>query len=301
LPAVILLSTTPPANAQNEHQAAVSALGRLQPQGGIIQVGVPSTAQAISGSMLTALLVKEGDDVEAGMLLAVTDSAAALTARKSQSQAEHQTAIREADALQSQADAACVLANVAKRESERRVRLLEQKLASEEETEMALGQAEATAASCTAALAHARVSESEIEVAKARVAVAQAELDRAYIKSPVSGRILDVLVQTGEFVGAEGLLELGRVDKMYAVAEVYETDIRRVKVGQTATISSDALPRTLNGKVELIRHKVQKQDVTGTDPAAEKDARIIEVEILLDDPEPAAALTHLQVEIIIDV
>jgi len=51
----------------------------------------------------------------------------------------------------------------------------------------------------------------------------------------------------------------------------------------------------------LIRHKVQKQDVTGTDPAAAKDARIIEVEILLDESEQAASLTHLQVEIIIDV
>jgi len=299
--AVLFLVTINPANAQSDQPASVSALGRLQPQGGIIRIGAPSTAEAISGSMLTILLVKEGDDVKAGTLLAVTDSAAALTARKSQSQAEHQTAIRAAEAIQSQADEACVLADVARREAERRVHLLEKKLASEEETELALGQAEATAASCTAALAHARVSESEIEVAKARVAVAQAELDRAYIKSPVNGRILDVLVQTGEFVGAEGLLELGRVDKMYAIAEVYETDIRRVKVGQTATVSSAALPRVLNGKVELIRHKVQKQDVTGTDPAADQDARIIEVEILLDDPEPAAALTHLQVEIIIDV
>jgi len=50
----------------------------------------------------------------------------------------------------------------------------------------------------------------------------------------------------------------------------------------------------------LIRHKVRKQDVIGTDPAAGKDARIIEVEILLDDPEAAASLTHLQVAIIID-
>jgi len=286
--------------AQNGHQGAVSALGRLQPQGGIINVGAPSTPEAISGSMLTDIYVEEGDYVEAGMLLAVTDSALALNARKIQAQAEHQTAIRVAEASQSQADEACVLSDVARREAERRTRLLDKKLASEEETEMAQGQAEATAASCTAAHANARVSESEIKVATARLAVAQAQLDRAYIKSPVNGRVLDVLVRPGELVGLEGLFELGRVDKMYAVAEVYETDILRVKVGQTATISSNALPRVLTGKVELIRHKVQKQDVTGTDPAAGKDARIIEVEILLDDSEPAAALTHLQVEIIID-
>ena len=297
---VIALTLTLPVFAQNDQQSDVSALGRLQPQGGIIRIGVASTPEAVSGSRLNVLHVKEGDYVEAGTLLAITESATTLAARKEQAQAEHKTAIRTAEASISQADQACVLADVAKREADRRVRLLDQNLASEEETETALGRAEATASSCTAARAMARVSEAEIEVAKARVAVAQAELERAYIKAPVNGRILDVLAKPGEFVGAEGLLELGRVDKMYAVAEVYETDILRVKVGQSATVSSSALPRALTGKVEFIRHKVQKQDVTGTDPAAGKDARIIEVEILLDDAEPAASLTHLQVQIIID-
>jgi HlyD family secretion protein len=294
----VILSS--PSMAQAEHHGAVSALGRLQPEGGIIRVGAPSTPESISGSILTELYVKEGDNVEAGMLLAVTDSAGVLAAKLDQAQAEQQTAIRVAEASLSQADEACVLADVAKRESDRRVRLLDQKLASEEETEMAQGRAEATAASCTAAHSNARVSESAIEVAKARIAIAQAELERAYIKSPVGGRILDVLVNPGEFIGAEGILELGRIDKMNAIAEVYETDILRVKVGQTATISSAALPRALSGKVKLIRNKVQKQDVTGTDPAAAKDARIIEVEILLDNSKPASTLTHLQVEIIID-
>jgi HlyD family secretion protein len=51
--------------------------------------------------------------------------------------------------------------------------------------------------------------------------------------------------------------------------------------------------------VEYIHNKVAKQDEMGTDPAARKDARIIEVEVLLDDPAAAAALTHLQVEVLI--
>ncbi|HEY5774689.1 MAG TPA: efflux RND transporter periplasmic adaptor subunit [Xanthomonadales bacterium] len=298
--AITFFNLAAPAFAQDDQQGAVSALGRLQPQGGVIHVGAPSTPESISGSMLATLHVKEGDLVEAGQLLAVTGSSTVLSARLTQAQAEQQTAVRAAEASQSQADEACVLADVARREAERRVRLLDQKLASEEETEMAQGQAQATAASCTAANALARVAESEIDVAAARVEVAQAELERAYIRAPVNGRVLDVKLNPGEFIGADGLLELGKVDKMYAIAEVYETDIRRVKIGQTATIASDALPHELSGKVEFIRHKVQKQDVTGTDPAADKDARIIEVEILLDDPEAAASLTYLQVEIIID-
>ena len=96
------------------------------------------------------------------------------------------------------------------------------------------------------------------------------------------------------------MLDLGRTDRMMAVAEVYETDIGRVATGQAATVSSDALERDLTGRVIRVRAQVHKHDVIGTDPAARKDARIIEVEILLDDAEAVANLTNLQVEIIID-
>ena len=298
--AAIFISAARPSWAADAGNGKVSALGRLQPEGGIILIGVASTPEAVSGSILANLYVDEGDRVTTGTLLGVTDSAAALEAHKNQAEAEHQTAIRTAEASHAQADEACVLADVARREAERRVQLREQELASDEETEMALGQAEAATASCTAARAHARVALAEIEVTKTRVQVAQSKLERAYIKAPVDGLILEILARPGEFVGAEGLLELGRVDNMYAIAEVYETDILRVKVGQRATIRSAALPNDLTGKVELIRPKVQKLDVTGTDPAALKDARIIEVEIRLDDPEPATTLTHLQVEISLD-
>jgi len=289
-----------PAIAVEDHRGAVSALGRLQPEDGILHIGIPSTPAAVSGSLLSVLYVEEGDDVEAGTLLGVTGSAPVLEARLSQAGAELELARQSAAASQSRAEEACVLADVSAREAQRREQLLAKKLASQEETEAAQGQAEATAASCTAGRAVARVSISEIEVAKAQLAVARTQLDRTSIKAPFKGRVLKIMAYPGEFVGVEGLLELGRVDKMYAVAEVYETDIRRVKIGQTATISSTALPADLTGKVELIRHKVRKQDVIGTDPAADKDARIIEVEILLDDPEPAKSLTNLQVQIVID-
>jgi len=86
---------------------------------------------------------------------------------------------------------------------------------------------------------------------------------------------------------------------MVAIAEVYETDIGRVKVGQRATVSSAVLGNDLSGEVRSIQHMVAKQDQLGTDPAARKDARIIEVEILLDDSAAASRLTNLQVDIVI--
>jgi len=285
--------------AQNGSQQAVSALGRLEPDGGIIRVGAPSTPQAISGSILAELRVSEGDYVNKGDLLGITDTMQLMQVALRRTETELELSILSSEAEQSRADEACVLANVALREAERRASLLARKLASEEETEQAQGFAEAKAASCTAAQATARVAESAIKVAHTRVDFQKAELQRTFITAPFNGRVLYILAQPGELIGSKGILELGRVDRMYAIAEVYETDIGRVSIGQKAEISSDALAETLTGTVEFIHLKVAKQDEIGTDPAARKDARIIEVEILLDKPELAAALTNLQVDIVI--
>jgi HlyD family secretion protein len=282
-----------------QDQQAVSALGRLEPENGIIKVSASSTPQAILGAILVELHVTEGDDVETGQLLAVTDTAAVMEAFAREAQANLDFAAREVDTARSQATEACVRADVAAREAERRSRLLAQGVAGEEEAESARGEAEARKASCASATTAVRSAETAVEVARAHFARVQAEAQRSYIRAPFDGRVLDVTIHPGELIGERGILEMGRVDRMYAIAEVYETDIRHVRVGQRATISSPALDSELTGTVRAIRQKVEKQDEIGTDPAARKDARIIEVPILLDDAAPAAGLTNLQVDVVI--
>ncbi|MCX8071595.1 MAG: hypothetical protein N3C12_03970 [Candidatus Binatia bacterium] len=50
----------------------------------------------------------------------------------------------------------------------------------------------------------------------------------------------------------DGVLELGDTDGMYAVAEVYESDIGQVRVGQPAVVTSPALKDALSRTVEQI-------------------------------------------------
>jgi len=278
---------------------AVSALGRLEPEHGIVRVSAPSMPQAVLGGVLSELHVETGQDVEKGQLLAVTDSAAVMDAMAREAEANLAYARKEVEARRSQATEACVRAKVAASEADRRVQLREQGVAGEEEAESAQGEAEARAASCASAASAVALAEKGVEVAEAHLASARAEAERSYIRAPFAGRVLAINAHPGEFVGLQGILELARVDRMYAIAEVYETDIRFVRQGQRATVSSPALPQTLTGRVEKIRPKVHKQDEIGTDPAARKDARIVEVEILLDDPGPATGLTNLQVDVVI--
>ena len=142
--------------------------------------------------------------------------------------------------------------------------------------------------------------ELRVTIADAELAQAQAELERTRVKSPINGRVIAIHTREGERVGLSGIVELGRTQEMFVVAEVYETDIGRVKIGQHATAFSPALTQPLTGKVERIGLKVGKMEALATDPVSRADARVVEVEIRLDDSSSAADLTNLQVEVVLE-
>ena len=76
---------------------SIAALGRLEPEHGIIRVASPSTPQAAYGAVLAALRVSEGDDVEQGQLLAVADTAAVMEAIVAEARTEVELAQREVE------------------------------------------------------------------------------------------------------------------------------------------------------------------------------------------------------------
>ena len=139
--------------------------------------------------------------------------------------------------------------------------------------------------------------------------VANARLARTIIAAPQNGQILEVLLQEGEAVplgGSQGgsggdptIVEMGDTSRMVVVAEVYETDIRHIKVGQSATVKSPAFDDELYGVVKQVGLRIGKNDVLDTDPAANTDSRVVEVKIGLTDGFPVAQLTNLQVDVLI--
>ncbi|NJR67812.1 MAG: HlyD family efflux transporter periplasmic adaptor subunit [Synechococcales cyanobacterium CRU_2_2] len=112
--------------------------------------------------------------------------------------------------------------------------------------------------------------------------------------------MLEIHAEDGEAVGAQGILDVGQTQAMNVVAEVYETDIPQIRPGQAALISSSVLSQPLSGRVKTIGLRINKKDVLESDPVADTDARVVEVEIRLDDPTPLATLTNLQVNVTID-
>jgi HlyD family secretion protein len=140
-----------------------------------------------------------------------------------------------------------------------------------------------------------------LEVAQAELAAARARLDLAVVTSPIRAQVLEIHARPGEMISPEGILELGRTDQMYAIAEVYETDIARIRPGQKARVSLAALDEPLTGVVEDTELRVSRMDVLGTDPIAKTDARVVEVKIVLDDGASVARFTNMQVEVEIEI
>ena len=336
----------------------VTALGRLEPKGEVIQLSAPASSQA---SRVEQLLVKEGDRVKAGQTVAILDSRARASAAVDEAEAQvrvaqaklaqiqagakrgeiaaQQALIARLDA-QHQGDVDAQAATVARLRaqaqnaavenkrygslyqegaisaSERDIKrlTLETEQKSLQEAQAVLRRIQTTsspqlseAKANLARIAEVRptdlqAAEAEINRAKAAVNQAKADLEQAFVKSPQNGSVLGINTHPGELIGDSGIVEIGQTDPMYAVAEVYQSDIRRVRAGQRVRLTSDSLSDELQGTVEWIGAQVQRQNIINTDPSENIDARIVEVHVRLDDAssQKAAKFTNLQVKAVIE-
>jgi HlyD family secretion protein len=144
---------------------------------------------------------------------------------------------------------------------------------------------------------------SEIYHAIATVKRAEASLKQAYVRSPQDGQVFDIYAHPGELVSNAGIADIGQNSQMYAVAEVYESDVSKVKVGQKVRAIGDSLSAELQGTVEKIGLQVRRQNVVNTDPSSNTDARVVEVHVRLDEisSQKAAQFTNLQVRAVIEL
>jgi HlyD family secretion protein len=143
------------------------------------------------------------------------------------------------------------------------------------------------------------VAQAELEEAIKAEARARLDAETSIVEAPIDGRVVEIHAWRGEQVGPDGLVELAPAEPIYAVAEVAESDIARVRVGQRATVTGDALKAPLEGTVERISTKVLQNQIMPVDPANFSDARVVEVWIRLDDGRAAADLIHLRVDVVI--
>lgn len=152
------------------------------------------------------------------------------------------------------------------------------------------------------------IAKAELEQAQIQVEQRKAELDDTQVRVPVAGQILRLNTRVGEQVNTqEGIAELGQTKQMYAIAEVYETNISKVRLGQQAKINSEygGFKGEIRGKVDRIGLQIGKTrlEQDQNNPTTDVNARVVEVKIRIDpkDSPKVAAFTDMQVRVKIDV
>lgn len=142
-------------------------------------------------------------------------------------------------------------------------------------------------------------AQAEVEGAIATVKTAKTELAQAYVRTPMAGQILKIHTHPGETIDEQyGIAQLGQTKQMVVVAEVYQTDISKVHLGQNALITSEVFSEELHGTVSEIDLQVSRQKVFSDQPGENLDRRVVEVKILLslEDSQKVAGWTNLQVQ-----
>ncbi|MFN2509027.1 MAG: efflux RND transporter periplasmic adaptor subunit [Chthoniobacterales bacterium] len=291
----------------------MTALGRVTPGRAAISIA------AQTGSRILKLEVTDGQKVHAGDVLAYLETyplrlaerdAAQIALDEARERLETET--QYASAVVEQSEQAVRLLEIAvERERKELTRVASMKSAIEEkkvddqkfavdsrEGELAKARAELRAAHAGLARTRTLVA---VHSAEAKLKAAEAQLELTIIRAPINGEILKVFTYAGERIGNDPILKMGDTSDMHVIAEVHETDIGAVRIGQRATITSAALPEPVQGVVEEIGALIFKNDVLDIDPRADRDSRIVEVRIKLDKSEPISRFTHLEVSTRIDL
>ena len=136
--------------------------------------------------------------------------------------------------------------------------------------------------------------EAAVENARAQVRLAQINLDNTRIVAPTTGRLGEVSVRLGQSVAAGTQLTTLVPNHIWVVANMKETQMKGIRVGQPAELSVDALGgESLTGRVERISPATGSEfSVIRPDNATgnyTKVAQRVPVRISIDPNQPLAA------------
>jgi HlyD family secretion protein len=302
----------------------IVALGRILPASNVLAIATPFGA---SDARVQALNVSVGDKVAAGDVLAVLDNRTQF--QNALDAAVANVRVREAMLLQTRekirasreeaiADLARAKATAAQAQAEldRLTPLLGRGITTRAEFDLAEARAQEAArdverrratlsryeTSSGTVQADIAVAEANLQAARVEVARAKGDLEHSIVRAPIDGTVIDINTQVGERPRGEGLLELGNTTDMVVEAEVYQSLIGRVMIGDPAKVFSEAVDGELTGVVQAIGLEIGRQSITSHDPAANTDARVVDVIIQLDEAssKKARRLTNLEAIVRID-
>jgi HlyD family secretion protein len=207
----------------------------------------------VDGLSIDKLNVDIGDKVEANEVLAVL-STDALLLQKSQLEANKAKAEAALAQFKAQVIEAQANSDDASRQSDRAARLGKSGSGSVSQVEQTQAQAEVALARLQAARQAVTVGEADVKVVDTQIDDIDLKLARTGVKSPVAGIIAAKNAKIGAIASGSGtpLFTVIKDGAIELVAELSETSIQKIKIGQSAFLTIAGASKRVEGKVRLV-------------------------------------------------
>ena len=123
------------------------------------------------------------------------------------------------------------------------------------------------------------------DVARASAARLDTVLNKAVVRSPIDGVVLEKHAEQGELV-AQGsrLVTVADITALRVEAEIDEFDGARVSLGQAVSVWAEGYPGRVRGEVEEIPDQVVSRRIKPQDPGRPTDTRVLAVKVKLLEP-----------------
>ncbi|HXJ12143.1 MAG TPA: HlyD family efflux transporter periplasmic adaptor subunit [Candidatus Limnocylindrales bacterium] len=129
-------------------------------------------------------------------------------------------------------------------------------------------------------------ADAEVVAAEGRTRTVQERIEKCSILAPIDGTVLRVYARRGESfstVTPRPLFSLADTSARRIKAEIDESDVDKVSVGQKVVIQADALDgKRLNGSVVRISSMMGRKSISTGDPSDKSDRDILEAVIGLE-------------------
>ncbi|MEJ2367521.1 MAG: efflux RND transporter periplasmic adaptor subunit [Acidobacteriota bacterium] len=147
-----------------------------------------------------------------------------------------------------------------------------------------------------------RAARAKYSAAAALLGIAETHLKDAVLRSPTDGIVLSKSAEPGQFLGAGGtVVTVADLKHVWLRAFINETDLGRVKLGQTVTVTTDSYPgKTYSGRVSFISSEAEFTPKT-IQTEAERVKLVYRIKVDVSNPDmelkpgmPADAVIRLE-------
>lgn len=127
-------------------------------------------------------------------------------------------------------------------------------------------------------------SDNDIAIIKAKLDSARNTREQALVRSPLDGIVIQIYTRQGERVSQNGIAKIVDLSQLRVLADVDELHVGRIANGGKVEVTFRGSPTVYQGTISRVAPTVKRMQRMEPDGGSSTDARVVQVEIQLDDP-----------------